>query len=32
MKGGTKTKAGKNRIVPIHPKIKPLIERFLPAG
>ena len=32
MKGGTKTKAGKNRIVPIHPKIKPLIERRLAEG
>ena len=27
MKGGIKTKAGKNRIVPIHSKIRPLIER-----
>ncbi len=26
MKGGLKTDAGKNRIVPIHPLIKPLIE------
>lgn len=26
MKGGLKTDAGKNRIVPIHPAIKPLIE------
>lgn len=26
MKGGTKTKAGKNRIVPIHSRIRPLIE------
>ena len=26
MKGGLKTDAGKNRIVPIHPIIKPLIE------
>lgn len=26
MKGGLKTDAGKNRIVPIHPVIKPLIE------
>ena len=32
MKGGTKTKAGKNRIVPIHPKIRPLIERRLAEG
>ena len=27
MKGGTKTKAGKGRVVPIHPKIRPFIER-----
>ncbi len=27
MKGGTKTKAGKGRIVPIHSKIRPLIEQ-----
>lgn len=27
MRGGSKTKTGKNRIVPIHPKIKPLLER-----
>lgn len=27
MKGGLKTDAGKNRIVPIHPLIKPLIEK-----
>ena len=26
MKGGMKTDAGKNRLVPIHPLIKPLIE------
>lgn len=26
--GGMKTAAGKNRIVPIHPKIKPFIESF----
>lgn len=32
MKGGVKTKAGKNRIVPIHPKIRPLIERRLAEG
>ena len=29
MKGGTKTKAGKNRLVPIHPKIRPFIEKRL---
>ena len=27
MKGGLKTDAGKNRIVPIHSKVKPLIEK-----
>lgn len=32
MKGGTKTKAGKDRIVPIHPKIRPLIEKRLAEG
>lgn len=26
-KGGMKTKAGENRIVPIHPRIRPLVER-----
>ena len=32
MKGGTKTKAGKGRIVPIHPKIRPFIEKRLADG
>lgn len=32
MKGGTKTKAGKGRIVPIHSKIKPFIEVRLTAN
>lgn len=32
MKGGTKTKAGKGRIVPIHSKIKPFIEQRLAEG
>lgn len=32
MKGGTKTKAGKDRIVPIHSKIRPLIEARLAVG
>lgn len=32
MKGGTKTKAGKNRIVPIHSRIRPFIERRLAEG
>lgn len=30
--GGTKAKAGKNRIVPIHPKIRPLVEARLAEG
>ena len=29
MIGGSKTEAGKNRIIPIHSRIKPLIERRL---
>lgn len=33
MKGGTKTAAGKNRIVPIHSKIRPLVKaRLADAG
>ena len=32
MTGGTKTKAGKNRIVPIHSKIRPLVEARLAQG
>lgn len=32
MTGGTKTKAGKNRIVPIHSKIRPLVESRLTEG
>lgn len=28
MIGGSKTKAGKNRTIPIHPRIKPLIEKW----
>lgn len=32
MKGGTKTKAGKGRIVPIHSKIRPFIESRLSEG
>lgn len=31
-KGGLKTKAGKNRIVPIHPKIKPFVDDFIGYG
>lgn len=29
MVGGAKTNAGKNRIIPIHPYIKPIVEYFL---
>ena len=29
MIGGMKTTAGKNRIVPIHPKIEPILEKYL---
>ena len=32
MKGGIKTAAGKNRIVPIHSRIRPLVERLLAAN
>lgn len=32
MKGGTKTKAGKGRVVPIHHKIRPLVESRLADG
>ena len=32
MKGGTKTAAGKNRIVPIHSKIRPFIESRIREG
>lgn len=32
MKGGTKTKAGKGRIVPIHSKINPLVEARMAEG
>ena len=32
MKGGTKTKAGKDRVVPIHSKIRPLVEARLAEG
>lgn len=32
MTGGTKTKAGKNRVAPIHSKIRPLIEARLSDG
>lgn len=29
MKGGSKTEAGKNRIVPVHESIKPYIEKYI---
>lgn len=32
MRGGVKTNAGKNRIVPIHSKIRPLVEARLSEG
>ena len=32
MKGGNKTKVAKNRIVPIHPKIRDLVDRRLTEG
>lgn len=32
MKGGTKTKAGKNRVVPIHHKIRPFLEARLASA
>ena len=32
MKGGTKTKAGKNRVVPIHSLIRPMVERRMAEG
>ena len=32
MKGGTKTKAGKNRLVPIHTLIRPMVERRMAEG
>ena len=32
MKGGTKTRAGKNRVVPIHSLIRPIIEARLAEG
>ena len=32
IQGGTKTRAGKDRIVPIHPKILPLIQKRVEGG
>ena len=30
--GGKKTNAGKNRIVPVHPKIQPIVDQWLEKG
>lgn len=32
LRGGIKTEAGKNRVVPVHPKIKPFLMRWLSKG
>ena len=32
LQGGVKTAAGKNRIVPVHPKIKPYLDAWLAKG
>lgn len=32
LQGGIKTDAGKNRIVPVHPKIKPYLDKWLEKG
>ena len=32
IKGGIKTEAGKNRIIPIHPKIQPIIKKWIDQG
>lgn len=32
LRGGMKTEAGRNRIVPVHPKIKPYLIRWLEKG
>ena len=32
LQGGLKTEAGKNRIVPVHPKIRPYLMRWLEKG
>lgn len=32
LRGGIKTEAGKNRVVPVHPKIKPYLMRWLAKG
>lgn len=30
--GGSKTDAGRNRVIPIHPKIQPIIDRWIAQG
>lgn len=32
LRGGIKTAAGKNRIIPVHPKIKPYLKAYLKRG
>lgn len=32
MTGGSKTKAGKNRVVPVHPRIRPLVVKIIQDG
>lgn len=32
LRGGVKTAAGRNRIVPVHPKIKPCLDQWLSRG
>ncbi|MET0017860.1 tyrosine-type recombinase/integrase [Oscillibacter sp.] len=32
LRGGSKTEAGKDRVIPIHPKIKPYLEGWLSRG
>ena len=32
LQGGLKTDAGKNRIIPLHPKIRPYLDRWLARG
>lgn len=32
LQGGLKTRAGKDRIVPVHPKVKPYLDRWMSRG
>lgn len=32
LRGGVKTEAGKNRVIPVHPKIKPYLDQWLARG